>query len=218
VRPSVRAAPQHVAYGAADARRGDDVARPAPTGADARETPEVLRSLVDNTQLLVKKEIELAKLEIKEIVTARLLAVAFLAVAGVLGLYLLGFALVTVAKALELAQQSVSWFSDALRLHKDEPATVANLAIMRARVQAISDETFESRVGAIADLLWDHWMGEPEDPSVERWRKLRGIGSLDRKKLAVVRELFAWRALDALRSSARFAGRSSGHGILRRQL
>src|SRR5439155_4930416 len=32
-----------------------------------------------------------------------------------------------------------------------------------------------------------------ENPAVERWRKLRGLGSLDRKKLAVVRELFAWR-------------------------
>ncbi|MEX1177258.1 MAG: phage holin family protein [Nitriliruptor sp.] len=75
---------------------------PGPSGADPRDTPEVVRSLVDNTQLLVKKEIELAKLEIKEIVTARVMAVAFLAIAGVLGLYLGAFALVTIAKALEL--------------------------------------------------------------------------------------------------------------------
>src|SRR5437763_3602704 len=32
-----------------------------------------------------------------------------------------------------------------------------------------------------------------EDPAIERWRQLRGFGSLDRKRLAVVRELFAWR-------------------------
>lgn len=32
-----------------------------------------------------------------------------------------------------------------------------------------------------------------EDPEIERWRKLRGLGSLDRKKLAIVRELYAWR-------------------------
>ncbi len=32
-----------------------------------------------------------------------------------------------------------------------------------------------------------------EDPAVERWRKLRGLGCLDRRRLAVVRELFAWR-------------------------
>jgi ribonuclease D len=32
-----------------------------------------------------------------------------------------------------------------------------------------------------------------EDPAIERWRKLRGLGSLDRRRLSVVRELFAWR-------------------------
>ncbi len=73
-----------------------------PTGADGRETPEVLRSLVDNTQLLVKKEIELAKLEITEIITARVMAVAFAVVGAVLSLYLLGFLGVSGAKALEL--------------------------------------------------------------------------------------------------------------------
>jgi ribonuclease D len=31
------------------------------------------------------------------------------------------------------------------------------------------------------------------EPTVERWRKLRGIGSLDRRRLAIVRELFFWR-------------------------
>ncbi len=37
-----------------------------------------------------------------------------------------------------------------------------------------------------------------EEPGVERWRKLKGIGGLDRRKLAVVRELFAWREDKAL--------------------
>ncbi|WP_052668398.1 phage holin family protein [Nitriliruptor alkaliphilus] len=75
---------------------------PGQPGIDDRDAPEVIRSLVDNTQLLVKKEIELAKLEIKQIVTARLMAVGFFVVAGVLGLYLLGFALVTAVKGFEL--------------------------------------------------------------------------------------------------------------------
>jgi hypothetical protein len=78
------------------------VATTGPPGVDDRDAPEVIRSLVDNTQLLVKKEIELAKLEIKEIVTARVMAVGFLVGAGVLGLYLLGFVLVTATKALQL--------------------------------------------------------------------------------------------------------------------
>src|SRR5262249_27713874 len=32
-----------------------------------------------------------------------------------------------------------------------------------------------------------------EEPTQEKWRKLRGLGSLDRRRLAVVRALFAWR-------------------------
>ena len=32
-----------------------------------------------------------------------------------------------------------------------------------------------------------------DDPTVERWRKLKGLGGLSRRELAVVRELFAWR-------------------------
>jgi len=44
------------------------------------------------------------------------------------------------AKALELTQQAVSWFSDAARLRKDDADTQANLAIVRARAQALADE------------------------------------------------------------------------------
>ncbi len=33
----------------------------------------------------------------------------------------------------------------------------------------------------------------PEEVASEKWRKLRGLGSLDRRRLAVVRELFQWR-------------------------
>lgn len=32
-----------------------------------------------------------------------------------------------------------------------------------------------------------------EEPGVERWRKVKGLGGLDRRKLGVVRELHAWR-------------------------
>jgi len=43
-------------------------------------------------------------------------------------------------KALDLMQQSVSWFADAARLRKDDKDTQANLAIVRARAQSLSDE------------------------------------------------------------------------------
>jgi ribonuclease D len=36
-------------------------------------------------------------------------------------------------------------------------------------------------------------LDDPAGPIVERWRKLRGTGTLDRRRLAVVRELFGWR-------------------------
>lgn len=43
-------------------------------------------------------------------------------------------------KALELTEQAVSWFSDAARLRKDDKDTQANLAIVRARAQSLSDD------------------------------------------------------------------------------
>jgi len=55
-------------------------------------------------------------------------------------------------KALELAQQSVSWFNDAQRLRKDDGPTKSNLAIMRARVQALSDELRKSEAKLEARL------------------------------------------------------------------
>jgi ribonuclease D len=45
----------------------------------------------------------------------------------------------------------------------------------------------------------------PQEPGTvtnsERWRKLRGLGTLDRRRLAVVRELFAWREETAARNN-----------------
>ncbi len=35
--------------------------------------------------------------------------------------------------------------------------------------------------------------GPAQECTTERWRKLRGLGSLDRRRLAVARELFSWR-------------------------
>ena len=41
----------------------------------------------------------------------------------------------------------------------------------------------------------------PEEPDTERWRKLRGLGSLDRRRLAAVRELYRWRDEMAARAN-----------------
>jgi ribonuclease D len=39
----------------------------------------------------------------------------------------------------------------------------------------------------------------PEEVAPEKWRKLRGLGSLDRRRLAVVRQLYLWREETAAR-------------------
>jgi ribonuclease D len=41
----------------------------------------------------------------------------------------------------------------------------------------------------------------PDEPSPEKWRKLRGLGTLDRRRLAVARELYAWREEMAARTN-----------------
>jgi ribonuclease D len=41
----------------------------------------------------------------------------------------------------------------------------------------------------------------PEEPATEKWRKLRGLGSLDRRRLAIVRSLYRWREETAARTN-----------------
>jgi protein-S-isoprenylcysteine O-methyltransferase Ste14 len=73
-----------------------------PDGAtDDRSTAEVLRSVTINAQTLVRKEVELAKLELQEGLAKQATAIGLFVVAAVLGLFVLAFAGVTAAKALE---------------------------------------------------------------------------------------------------------------------
>lgn len=58
---------------------------------DARVASEVVRSLVDDTQLLMKKHLELARQELVEAVDARIKAAIAGAIAGVLALFAVGF-------------------------------------------------------------------------------------------------------------------------------
>lgn len=58
---------------------------------DARVASEVVRSLVDDTQLLMKKHLELARQELVEAVDARIRAAIAGAIAGVLALFAVGF-------------------------------------------------------------------------------------------------------------------------------
>jgi hypothetical protein len=69
---------------------------------DPRATSEVVASVVANSQALVRKELELAKLEVKRIATEKAMAVGLALAGAVLGLFILAFVGVTAAKALEL--------------------------------------------------------------------------------------------------------------------
>jgi hypothetical protein len=79
--------------------------RPPPPeggGADDRPIADVLASALVHGQALVSKEVELAKLELKEAVADKATGAALVLTAAVLGLFILAFVGVTAAKLLEL--------------------------------------------------------------------------------------------------------------------
>jgi hypothetical protein len=89
------------------------VAQPPPPGVpptDDRSTSEVLASAIASGQALVTKEIELAKLELKQVATDKAIAIGTALGAAVLALFILAFVGVTVAKALELVMAAwLAW-------------------------------------------------------------------------------------------------------------
>jgi ribonuclease D len=61
-------------------------------------------------------------------------------------------------------------------------------------------EKVSARLEALGRMAWAQEefaqlarSAAPDDPVAERWRKLRSLGSLDRRRLAIVRALFTWR-------------------------
>jgi membrane protein len=73
--------------------------------AEDRSTVDLVRSIGTDASLLVRKEIELARQEVKEGITARVKAIVALSVAGVMGLFALGFLLAAGAAGLDEALQ-----------------------------------------------------------------------------------------------------------------
>lgn len=64
---------------------------PSGPGAGRRPIGDVVRSVIDGVQSLLRSQIELAKLEVVDAVSSRARGIALFAVAGVLGLFALGF-------------------------------------------------------------------------------------------------------------------------------
>ena len=84
------------------------------------------------------------------------------------------------ARALELAQQAASWFSDADRLRPGDADTRANLGIMHARVQAISDELRKGEGKLEARL--DRLIGDQRnvlDEARGAWLAIKQAGGAD---------------------------------------
>lgn len=81
-------------------RRARRTATPPDGG---RTTATLIKDAVAGLQALVRKEVELAKLELKELVDARVRALAATAVAGVMALFAVGFLGAALAKGLEEA-------------------------------------------------------------------------------------------------------------------
>jgi uncharacterized membrane protein YqjE len=73
----------------------------SPGVGDPRSTPEILKDVVAEVQTLFRAEVELAKHELTNAVTARVQALVFVIVGAIFGLFALGFAGVTIAVALE---------------------------------------------------------------------------------------------------------------------
>jgi inner membrane protein YhjD len=80
-----------------DGRPGEAARKPP----EQRSTVELVKSIGTDASLLVRKEIELAKQEVKEGIAARVMAIVALSVAGVLGLFALGFLLAAGAAGLD---------------------------------------------------------------------------------------------------------------------
>ena len=67
-----------------------------------RSVIDVFQDIVGNVQNIIRSEIQLAKTEVKEETTKAGKAAGVIAAGGVLGLYAVGFLLVTIARALEI--------------------------------------------------------------------------------------------------------------------
>ena len=74
-----------------------------PRPRDPRSTGELVRDIASDSSDLLRKQVELAKQEVLEAVTARLMGAGALAAAGLFGLFVLGFLALGAAAALDLA-------------------------------------------------------------------------------------------------------------------
>jgi ribonuclease D len=126
--------------------------------------------------------------------------------AGLVGLaYPLGHgALVNQVLGVQLAK------GETLTEWRDRPLTQQQLRYAFDDVRYLLG-VFEVLANRLSELERHEWAREefvrltshapPEEASQEKWRRLRGLGSLDRRRLAIVRELSQWREQVAARKN-----------------
>jgi membrane protein len=88
--------------GSANGGRSTGPAGPPPWAEEQRSVADVVRSVIDGVVMLVRKEVELAKIEAGEAISAKAAGAGMMAVAGVFALFALGFVAAAGSAALDL--------------------------------------------------------------------------------------------------------------------
>jgi len=130
--------------------------RPSADDGDARSTGEVVASLVVNAQSMLAKEVELLGLELKALVTRKVVAVATILVGALAAAGVLMLAAVTAAIALEgaLAERWMAWGIVTLAT-----ALVAAVLVMVALGMLARGWSLRSRRGASSTTDWLRELG-----------------------------------------------------------
>lgn len=124
----------------------------SPAAGDPRSTGQILKDVLEETQNLFRKELELAKIELTDAITARLVAAGAAAVAALFALFALGFAGVTVAKALE--EVLAPWAAWLIVTAGFFLVTVIGLLVARNRVNAVPMQPEQTKASIEENVQW----------------------------------------------------------------
>lgn len=124
----------------------------APPQDDSRATAVIVKDVVAGTQTLVRKELELARLEMMEGLGAYGQAAGLGAAAGMLGLYVLGF--LGLAGGFALAKVVATWLAFLIVAGAFLLLLVVLLLVARARARAGSLSPVQTKDSINKDLAW----------------------------------------------------------------
>jgi hypothetical protein len=128
------------------------MASTTPPDTDPRATAVLVKDVVAGTQTLVRKELELARLEMMEGLGAYAQAAGLGAAAGVIALYVLGF--LGLAGGFALAQVVASWLAFLIVAGTFLLLLVILLLVARSRAKAGSISPVQAKDSINKDLAW----------------------------------------------------------------